>query len=413
MPVLITMPALSPTMEKGNLVKWCRKEGDEISVGDVICEIDTDKATMEVEALYKGILAKIVVNEGTRDVLVKTPIAILRQKNDSDSDVESMAQELEKNTGKISEKCDIISKSESCKKETEILQQDDFCEKIKISPLAKKIANEYGINLKDLKGSGPMGRIVKDDVLKFKNDNNRFNNKEFERKNDEYSDTEPSTLRRVIAEKLTKVKQEVPHFYMQLSCNVDEIMNAVKTLNTSDDPSKKITVNDVIIKAVALSIKNNPAINVSWINGKIRKYNNVDVSVAVSVDGGIFTPVIKNADIKSLSEISAEMKELAKKARSGNLSSEEYSGGSITLSNLGMTDVELFFSIINPPQGSILSIGRAAKKPVVNNKDEIIVSKVIELGYAVDHRVIDGKDAGIFLGCIKKYLENPLSMLFS
>ena len=442
MPVMITMPALSPTMEKGNLVKWCKSEGDEISVGDVICEIDTDKATMEVESLHKGIIAKIIVPEGSFDIAVKTPIAILRQKKDSDDDVNNMINSLSSNDAHKpieDEKKDIVMRTDDDNNNSVLDNKDDVSnghietqnngdnnDRIKASPLAKKIANEYGINLRNLKGSGPMGRIVKNDVLRFHNNNindsassssskHEYDNKNssFGRNDVPYFDEDVPNMRKVIAEKLTRVKNEVPHFYMTISCDVDDMMNIVKSYNASlEDISRKISLNDVIIKIVALGLKKYPSLNSSWIDGKIRHYNNIDVSFAVAVDGGIFTPIIKNADMKSLRMISDDVKNLVQKARSNSLKPEEFLGGSITTSNLGMTEVEEFYSIINPPQGSILSIGRATKQPVVKN-DEIKISRILKLGYAVDHRVIDGKDAGLFLSYIKQLLENPTYLMFS
>ncbi len=410
MAIIFEMPSLSPTMEKGNLVTWCKNEGEEISVGDVIAEIDTDKATMEVESIYKGILAKILVPAGTHDVPVRTPIAVIKQKNDTEEDIKNAIAKASVPTPSeesgIFEKIEIVSETIVEMPSEEI----ETSEIIKASPLAKRIANEYGIDLTAITGSGPHGRIIKEDVLNVKQLSNHPTKIDFP-KTSKFIDEPASSLRKVIAEKLTKCKKEVPHFYMSVSANVTELLKFRKQINDSGKLDTKITVNDLITKAVALALKEEPSVNAIWNNGKVRKFSTVDVSVAVAVEDGLFTPVIWSADLKRIEVISKEIKDLAKKAKEGKLKPDQFMGGSITISNLGMYNIDSFFSIINPPQGSILSIGSAKKLPVYNNEDKIISADIITIGYAVDHRVINGGDAAKFLEKLVKYLENPILLV--
>jgi len=411
MAIIFEMPSLSPTMEKGNLVTWCKNEGDEIAIGDIIAEIDTDKTTMEVESIHKGILAKILVQAGTHDVPVKTPIAIIKQKNDTEEDIKNAIEKasvsnLDDSNQNASEEIETISERVIDVPST----NSGNSEKIKASPLAKRIANEYGIDLSTIIGSGPHGRIVKDDVLNVKQLSSQSTQINFP-KESKFIEEPASSLRRVIAEKLTRCKNEVPHFYMSISANVTELLKIRKQINDSGKLDTKITVNDLITKAVSLALKEEPSVNVVWNNGKIRKFSTVDVSVAVAVEDGLFTPVIWSADLKRIETISKEVKDLAKKAKEGKLKPDQFMGGSITISNLGMYSIDSFFSIINPPHGSILSIGAAKKSPIYNNEGKFVPSDMINIGYAVDHRVINGGDAAKFLEQLVKYLENPILLI--
>ncbi len=409
MAIIFEMPSLSPTMEKGNLVTWCKNEGDEISVGDVIAEIDTDKATMEVESIYKGILAKILIPAGTHDVPVRAPIAVIKQKNDTEEDIKKAIAKASVST--LSDEVN-VSKIEIVS-ETIVetpCEKIEIPERIKASPLAKRIANEYGIDLTSIIGTGPHGRIIKEDVLNIKQLTSHTMKTDFP-KISKFIDEPASSLRKVVAEKLTKCKNEVPHFYMSVSANVTELLKIRKQINDSGKLDTKITVNDLITKAVALALKEEPAVNVIWNNGKVRRFNTVDVAVAVAVEDGLFTPVIWSADLKGIEVISKEIKNLAKKSKEGKLKPDQFMGGSITISNLGMYNIDGFFSIINPPQGSILSIGPAKKSPVYNDEDKIIPADIITIGYAVDHRVINGGDAAKFLEKLVNYLENPILLV--
>ncbi|MDR1391256.1 MAG: 2-oxo acid dehydrogenase subunit E2 [Holosporales bacterium] len=397
------MPSLSPTMKKGNLVAWCKKEGDEISVGDVILEIDTDKVTMEVESVYSGVLSKIIVQSGTHDVLVKTPIAIIRQKNDADESVKNLFDSLSKPV--ITEN----TKVAATKRVIEVNVQKNETEPLRISPLAKRIANEYGIDISNIAGTGPRGRIIKEDILKMKQvldegGDNSSNSPKF-------TDESLSQMRHTIAEKLTNSKQNTPHFYMATSINVTNLLAFRKGINDSGKFHTKLTINDLIIKAVAFSMKDEPLINVMWNDGFIRRFNTVDIAIAVAIDDGLLTPIIQNADIKSVLSISSEVKGLVKRAKMKELKPEEFVGGGITISNLGMYDIDSFFSIINPPQGSILSIGTAKKTPICDQDENLIFADMINVGYAVDHRVINGENAARFLKTLTRYLENPALLL--
>ncbi len=407
MPIIFEMPSLSPTMEKGNLVTWCKKEGDEIAVGDVIAEIDTDKATMEVESIYKGRLEKILVQAGTHDVAVKTPIAIIRQKNDTDEDIRNAMSNLNKSEQTAEQK---VEKNENTRRiDTSIITNHARENTItKASPLAKRLANEFGIDISEITGTGPHGRIVKQDVLNVRNVKEP---NEFVTNTPSYTDVPISPMRKVIADKLTKTKQKVPHFYMSVKANVTSLLDMRRKINEAGMLDTKITVTDLLIKAVALAMKREPGVNVMWHDGNMRQFGTIDISVAVATDSGLITPIIWNADIKSIKQISAELKTLSAKASNNELKPNEFIGGNITISNLGMFGVNSFFSIINPPQGSILSISATQKEAVISESNDVVVADIFSIGYAIDHRVIDGATAAKFLTALKDYLENPLMLL--
>jgi pyruvate dehydrogenase E2 component (dihydrolipoamide acetyltransferase) len=380
MPALIVMPSLSPTMEKGNLIRWCKNIGDEIAVGDVVAEIDTDKAIMEVEALQKGVLVKIIVSEGTHDVLVRSPLAVLRQEKDTESEINDYIAKVVNSFTTVTTVSEISS------------------DKVFATPLAKKIATTQNIDLRNIKyGTGPGGRIVKSDVLE------RVSSKV----SSGYSTQKSSSFRSAMIKKLTLCKQEIPHFYMQIVANVTTIMEILSRRSEADT---KLTVNEFVIKAVAVAMKKHPKINVCCHDGDARYYNDVNISVAVAVSDGVLTPIVRNVENKNISQIAVEIRALAHRAKEGELKTEEFVGGGITTSNLGMCNIDGFFSIINSPQGSIVSIAKAQKAPVVVN-DVVTVGHVLTIGYAVDHRVIDGVLAGEFLTTLKENLENPIRML--
>lgn len=402
MPELILMPSLSPTMEKGNLIAWCKNEGDKISIGDIIAEIDTDKATMEVESMQKGILCKILIQAGTHDVAVKTPIAILRIKKDTDEDIENFIKNISQESCTSQTLPPIISHEEKEHFPEPIIEDIN---KIKASPLAKRLALEYGIDISSiLNPSGPGGRIVKQDIIEAKNQKSD-NKTSLKRNQNEYTDEIPKPIRKAIADKLSSSKQNIPHFYLNISCNLDKVLIIREVLN-SNKRGIKITINDIIVKAIANSLAAHPDVNVSWIDGKLRRYSNIDVCVAVSTPDGIFTPIIKNADQKSLYEISKEIKEKAKLAQEGKLTPKDYIGGSMTVSNLGMFGITRFQAIINPPQGSIISVGASNICPIVNDSKTIEISNIIEFCLSVDHRAIDGAPAARYLQTLKSTLEN-------
>lgn len=412
MPIKILMPALSPTMEHGNLAKWLKKEGDKIKPGEVIAEIETDKATMEVEAVDEGIMAKIVVAQGTQDVPVNKLIAVLLDDGESADSIEELikkesTQSLKKQDTKQStqEAPNVEVKSESSIK-PDAQPNINSSSRIFASPLAKRIAAIEGISLSHVVGSGPHGRIIKSDVLSADKNSGKVY-----RHNEEYRVVPNNNMRKIIARRLLESKQNVPHFYLSIECVMDKLLDARSDLNNSfgDDKAKKLSVNDFVILAVAKALKDVPTANASWNDDGIRLYNNIDVSVAVAIDGGLITPVIKNADQKDITKISVEMKDLAKRARENALKPEEFQGGGFSISNLGMYGVKSFNAIINPPQGCILAVGASSKRPVII-EDKIEIRTIMDVTLSCDHRVVDGAVGAEFLAAFKKYVESPVLM---
>ncbi|MBQ3945498.1 MAG: 2-oxo acid dehydrogenase subunit E2 [Alphaproteobacteria bacterium] len=409
MPIIFEMPSLSPTMEKGNLVTWCKNEGAEVAVGDLIAEIDTDKATMEVESIYKGVLAKILVPAGTHDVAVKTPIAIIRQKDDTDEDI-AHAMENISNMTKVNQNDELAQSEKSVEPACNTFLDTKHSE-VSASPLAKRLANEYGMDITQLSGSGPHGRIVKQDILSARETLQQSKHIEMNANRPRYVDTSATSMQKLIAEKLTKVKQEVPHFYMSTKVDVTSLINLRKKLNDNENLDTTITVTDLLVKAIAVSMSEEPGVNVMWNNGSIRHFNTVDISIAVATDNGIITPIIWDADKKSLMQISRDIKALAVKAKEKSLSPEQYTGGALTISNLGMFGIDTFYSIINPPQASILSIGSARKEPIVGEDGNIKIADIMQIGYAIDHRAIDGATAAKFLHKVATNIQNVVVAL--
>jgi len=399
------MPALSPTMSKtgGKIVKWHKKEQDKIEVGDVIAEIETDKAIMEFESVDEGTMAKILVPEGTSGVPVNQLIAlILEEEEDQDA--------LNNYTATPSRSNDETKKDEIKKEDKEkpnVATHKNDEDRIKISPIAKKIAQNEGVNINQLKGTGPYGRIIKADVLESLSSDVKLEN--CERANTEDIATEVSNMRQIIAQRLVESKQTIPHFYLTVDCKIDKLISLKNEINTTIENSK-VTINDLVIKAVALSMRKFPDINSSWISNKILKYSNVDISIAVALDDGLITPIVKNADKKSILSISQEVKALASKAKSGKLKPEEFQGGGFTISNLGMFGIKTFSAIINPPQSCIMAVGASEKRPIVEN-EKVEIAEMMAVTLSVDHRAVDGALGAKFLNAFKHYIENPLSML--
>jgi pyruvate dehydrogenase E2 component (dihydrolipoamide acetyltransferase) len=400
------MPALSPTMTEGTLGKWIKKEGDAVNPGDVIAEIETDKATMEFEAVDSGIIAKILVPENSHGVKVNSVIAILAEEGE---DIQECAN---------SYKPTVETPVAEVKAST--ANKDD--KRVLASPLAKKIASQNDIDLSQIAGSGPYGRIVKSDVLGIKQVPVKSLDKIPHNKIDTIphnivttgsSPVELSIMRKVIAQRLVESKTTIPHFYLMVDCNVTKLVKFREEINnnfTQMSSQKKISVNDMILRATGLSLSAIPAVNTSWGHDTIIQHSSVDISVAVALDDGLITPILRNADQKSLSTISDEVKSLVKKAKDGKLKPEEFQGGSITISNLGMYSIDSFLAIINPPQSCIISVGGISKKAVVVN-DEIAIASIMTIGISCDHRVVDGALAAEFINKIKGYLENPLSLI--
>ena len=418
MSVNILMPALSPTMEEGTLSKWLVKEGDTVTSGDLIAEIETDKATMEVESIDDGTIGKILVHEGQESVKVNEPIAILLLDGENLSDIKSIkkvpptesVQEIEKIESK--EKLNFSSdKTSKINLDTNInienLKKNET--RIFASPLAKRIAKQKDVDLSLVNGSGPNGRILKADIENFNNNKDLLQN-EIISNNNNSELIKNSSMRKTIAERLVKSKNEAPHFYLSLDCNIDQLLKIRSMINLKSNDKYKISVNDMIIKAASSSLIKVPKANASWENENTRYFNNTDISVAVAIDGGLITPIIKDVQSKGLLEISEDMKILANKAKDGKLLPEEYVGGSFSISNLGMYGIKEFSAVINPPQGAILAVGSGEKRPIVIN-DQLTIASIMTVTLSCDHRVVDGAVGAQFLSVFKDFIENPSLML--
>lgn len=373
MPIEVLMPALSPTMKSGTIRKWYKAEGDVVKSGDVIADIETDKAVMEFEYTDEdGIMGKIFFAEGSKNIEVNQLIALIAVDEQDLAKVHS----YEKGDNVVKNELVALQDSQPAQDESVVLQMNqqivnasevlvnssNSSERVKVSPLAKKIASNLGVDVNLVKGTGPYGRIIKADILDVINQHGHIANSP-----EDASFTEISSMRRVIAERLVYSKQTIPHFYVSIDCLVDSLLKLRLEIN-AENPDTKVTVNDFIIKAVAMSIKKFPEINVSWSDDKIVVFPSIDISVAVSIDNGLITPIIFGADKKSLLEISREVKALASKAKSGKLKPEEFQGGGFTVSNLGMFGIKEFYAIVNPPQSCIMSVGCSEKRAMVVNE---------------------------------------------
>ena len=432
MPVEIQMPALSPTMEEGTLAKWLVKEGDTVSSGDVLAEIETDKATMEFEAVDEGVIGRIVVAEGTAEVKVGTVIAVLLEEGETADDLGSSSSEASTEAPAAQE---APAAPETGSNAAPSAPDRSDGERIFASPLARRIAQQKGLDLSQIKGSGPRGRIVKADVESATAapaaakpaaaaatpavapakaaaapvDPSSVAALYADRA---YTEVPLDGMRRTIAARLTEAKQTIPHFYLRRDIALDALMAFRAQLNEQLAPrGVKLSVNDFIIKACAVALQQVPKANAVWAGDRILQLTPSDVAVAVAIEGGLFTPVLRDAHQKTLSALSAEMKDLATRARDRKLAPSEYQGGSFAISNLGMFGIENFDAVINPPHGAILAVGAGVKKPVVNADGALAVATVMSVTLSVDHRVIDGALGAELLAAIKDNLENPLAML--
>ena len=431
MPINITMPALSPTMEEGTLAKWLVKEGDEVSSGDVIAEIETDKATMEVEAVDEGTVGKIVVAEGSEGVKVNEVIAVLLEDGESADDIGDTPAAAPAPAEMPKEEAKAETPASAPKAPP--APSSDKGDRIFASPLARRIAADKGLDLSQIKGTGPKGRIVKADVedakpqaAALKADASKadapaaapamaqsasadqvkklYGDRAFE-------EVPLDNMRKTIAARLTEAKQTIPHFYLRRDIELDNLLAFRSQLNKKlEAKGVKVSVNDFVIKACALALQDVPDCNAAWAGDRVLKFEASDVAVAVAIDGGLITPVIRDADSKTISKISAEIKDLATRARDRKLAPHEYQGGAFSVSNLGMMGIENFDAVINPPHGAILAVGAGVKKPVV--KDEAVaIATVMSVTLSVDHRVIDGALGAELLQAFKGYIEEPMSML--
>jgi pyruvate dehydrogenase E2 component (dihydrolipoamide acetyltransferase) len=426
MPIEVLMPALSPTMTEGTLAKWVKKEGDTIEAGDIIAEIETDKATMEFEAVDEGTLAKILVEEGTSGVAVNTLIAVIVEEGEDLSAAEGF-------TGKSTAAAPAPTVEAAPAATAPVAATPAAAPsaattaRIFASPLARRIAKNEKLDIAKVSGSGPRGRIVKRDVEAAlaagtataaapaaaapAAEAAKPAAPQVPYVGPAYEEIPNNGMRKTIARRLTESKQTVPHFYLTVDCELDDLLALRKQLNAqAADGAYKLSVNDMIIKASALALKKVPEANASWTDDAIRMFKEVDVSVAVATDGGLITPIIKNADQKGLATISNDMKTLAKKARDGKLKPEEYQGGGFSISNLGMFGVRDFAAIVNPPQGCILAVGAGEQRPVVKD-GALAIATVMSVTLSVDHRVVDGAVGAQFLQAFKGYIQNPLSMM--
>ena len=452
MPINITMPALSPTMEEGNLAKWLVKEGDTIKSGDVIAEIETDKATMEVEAVDEGVVAKLVVPAGTEGVKVNSLIAILAVDGE---DVKAAAA-----GGGAAPAPAAAPKTEaapapaappaaaSAARQPDVVVGGMFENPMGAapsgsrtfsSPLARRLAKEAGLDIAKLSGSGPHGRVVKSDIEKAvasgtgksapataapaagkaapaaapKGASDEAVLKLFEEGS--YELVPHDGMRRTIARRLTESKQTIPHFYVSVDCELDALLMLRAQLNDAaprkdDKPAYKLSVNDMVIKAMALALRDVPAANVSWTDANMVKHKHSDVGVAVSIPGGLITPIVRHAELKSLSAISSEMKDLGKRAKERKLKPEEYQGGTTSVSNMGMMGVSNFAAVVNPPHATILAVGTGQERVIVRNK-QMVIAQVMTVTLSTDHRAVDGALGAELLGAFKRYIENPMGML--
>ncbi|NVJ93251.1 MAG: pyruvate dehydrogenase complex dihydrolipoamide acetyltransferase [Methylocystaceae bacterium] len=430
MPIQILMPALSPTMEEGNLSKWCVKEGDTVESGDVIAEIETDKATMEVEAVEEGTMGKIIVPEGTEGVKVNELIALLLEEGEDASALEGAETS---STAAPAPAAAPEAKSPATADKpapAPAAPASDSGDRIFSSPLARRIAAQEGLDLKAISGTGPRGRIVKRDVeaaksagtgkaaapaaekpaaAKSESPSISVDDPIFKLLPD-YEAVPNTNMRKTIAKRLTESARDIPHFNLQVDVEIDKLMALRKELNGRDGADYKISVNDFLVKATSLALTRVPDCNVAFTDGAILKFKRVDMAIAVAVDGGLITPIIKDAASKGLATLANEAKDLAGRARDGKLAPEEYQGGTFTISNLGMFGIKSFNSIINPPQGGILSIGAGEQRPVVKD-GALAVATVVTLTLAVDHRCIDGATGAAFIKELKGLIEDPIALM--
>ena len=428
MPIEILMPALSPTMEEGTLAKWLVKEGDTVSSGDLLAEIETDKATMEFEAVDEGVVGKIMVAEGTESVKVNAVIAVLLEDGESASDMSTVTAEAPAAALTTAPVAEAAAPAAVAPTPAPAATAAKDGNRVFASPLARRIAADKGVDLTTMTGSGPRGRIVKADVEGASAAPAAVSApapttvampasasadavaKMYEDR--EYTEIPLNGMRKTIAARLTEAKQTVPHFYLRRDINLDALLSFRSELNKQlAARDVKLSINDFIIKACALALQSVPDANAVWAGDRVFNLKPSDVAVAVAIEGGLFTPVLKDAEIKSLSTLSAEMKDLATRAKDRKLAPHEYQGGSFAISNLGMFGIDNFDAVINPPHGAILAVGAGKKKAIVGPDGDLVVATVMSVTLSVDHRVIDGALGALLLNAIVDNLENPMGRL--
>ncbi|MEJ2123512.1 MAG: pyruvate dehydrogenase complex dihydrolipoamide acetyltransferase [Alphaproteobacteria bacterium] len=438
MPIQILMPALSPTMEEGKLAKWLIKEGDEITSGKIIAEIETDKATMEVEAVEEGTVGRILVAEGTEGVAVNAPIAVLLAEGEDKSALDKPLPAPVVASASQSSATRTAGASSPSAASSDINANGHAAERMFASPVARRLASEKGIDLRAIKGSGPHGRIVRSDVEEAAASGSAKpaaspgqalvpSNKSalsgvampdnqiiatYEQGS--FESVPHDNMRKTIAARLVQAKQSIPHFYLTIDCELDALLEARQRLNMrspkDEDKAYRLSVNDFIIKAMGLALRRVPKANATWTEENMLYHKHSDVAVAVAVEGGLFTPVIRNVESKSLVEISRQMRDLADRARRRRLAPHEYQGGTTAISNLGMFGIRQFDAVINPPQATILAVGQGEKRPVVKG-DKIVAVTMMTVTLSCDHRVVDGALGAQLLSAFKSHIEEPVTML--
>src|SRR5271165_1358875 len=429
MPIEILMPALSPTMTEGNLAKWLKKEGDEVHSGDVLAEIETDKATMEVEAVDDGQIGKILVPEGAQGIKVNEPIALLLGEGEDASALEKFAVPVPQPAPVVQPS---VASVQLVPATPAVPARERGNGRIFASPLARRMAQQAGLDLGAIRGSGPQGRIVKSDVEAALSPVRAAPAAASARTgvvpqpapagpalskervaalagNPAYTERPLNAMRRVIARRLTESKQTVPHFYLTIDCEIDALLKIRTELNAKSE-AYRISVNDFVIRAAALALRQVPAANASWSDDAILLWDTVDIAVAVALDDGLITPIVKAADRKGLAAIANETRDLVARARAGKLKLEEFQGGTFSVSNLGMYGVRDFAAVINPPHGGILAVGAGEQRPVVKN-GALAVATVMSCTLSCDHRAVDGAVGAQFLAAFKKLVEDPLTIL--
>lgn len=428
MPIQILMPALSPTMTEGTLAKWIKKEGDKIKAGEVIAEIETDKATMEVEAVDEGVLGKILVAAGTANVAVNAPIALILEDGEDASALS--AAPSTPSAPPVAPQAASQASSQAAAAPQAVVSAPVATpvaasgHRVFASPLARRIAAQKGVDLKTIAGSGPHGRIVKADVEAAKagapvaapkaasapTSSGPDAKQLADMLGMAYTEIPNNNIKKVTARRLTEAKQTIPHFYLSVDCVLDNLLAARAAMNEAANGAYKLSVNDFIIKANAMALKAYPAANTSWTDDAVLQYTHADISVAVATPNGLITPIIKAAETKSISEISNEMKDLAKRAKEGKLKPVEFQGGTFSISNLGMFGVKNFQAIVNPPQSCIMAVGAGEERVVVDD-GKMVVRTVMTVTLSTDHRSVDGAVGAEYLQYFKKFIENPVLML--
>jgi len=446
MAIDILMPALSPTMTEGILSKWLVKQGDEVRSGDVIAEIETDKATMEVEAIEDGVLAKIIVNEGTEGVAVNSVIAVLAEdgenisevsdsptdsniKDDVKKDVSMLANDSEKASDKSALNNEIPATNQTPTDASSITQASKNIndtppqkDRVFATPLARRLAAQEGIDLAQVNGTGPHGRIIERDILAFVKSEENVKSADWALSADiqkvpqqigsssEGRFVPHTAMRRTIASRLQFSKQTAPHFYLTVECSIDRLLENRAQLNEMAPEGVKISVNDMIIRASAMALQKRPDVNGWFEEDGCRYFDTADICMAVSIKGGLITPVIRSVEKLGLAELSQITKDLASRAREGKLKPEEYTGGGFTISNLGMFGIKEFAAVINPPQSAILAVGAGEQRAIVKD-GEIAVSTMMNVTLSADHRIVDGALGAEWLQLFKGFVENPVTML--